>query len=809
LTLNPSITSFERKSAFGVKAALAFLGKLALLGIWIGASSSSHGLQLGKHRGAAVIGQPLNVTIQATIDSPDELAAGCLDADVFYSDNRLEKSRVRVSSEKAATGPQDYVIRVRSTIGIDEPVVTIYLRTGCAQKIEKRYVVLADVISESAGGGFAALPAMSAPARVPGAAPQGDSSAQPRLAQNAARDAREAQRVAREAKREDLNNRAAAARLAQNSTTISRPPGAPIDARTGESVSPESVAAAPAPRAEKAQNKPAIPGAKSIPADKAKSRLKLEPIDLLAERDPSLKPSAELRTVPTNDPAQRSAAAALWRAIAAQPEDILGDSVKLKTLESAVSGLQFQMKKSQLEMQDFGENIKKAEAEKYANPLVYGLSFLLFLAALGLVITFRKRSAQVSSDSYVQPWWRKGAGQQVGWADSAEALKSSSPTTGFEVDRSSTSGNFDGPSISYLDLDLSEVGNKVRSKTGSVSREEASLLESRSGVRPAPVSEDPTINLRADFAQSMSFAGRAVKAEELFDVQQQADFFVSLGQKDQAIEVLRSHIEESEETSALVYLDLLKLYHQLNEKLEFEAFRQEFNARFNAEIPEFEAYSEAASGEGLQGYPIAMSRIVALWPSAKVLNVIEESMFRQPDSQITTFDLEAYRELLLLYAMIKDILHAQSVGKGPTLLSAPRRSAIGIQAAAGSEAELKSGAAHERAPQFPSTSVVPLSATPEKPTPNSAFDVDMDVDVDLSSLGRPGRPESATATLTNMQPTNDALEAAGGAANALTSPAVKANLTISENSIDFDFDLPAKAELPAQRLVSRPPPSKS
>ena len=666
------------------------------------------------------------------------------------------------------------------------------------------------MISESAGGGFAALPAIPAPTRVPGAAPQGDSSAQSRLAQDAARDAREARRVAREAKREDLNNRAGAARLARNSTTISRPPGASIDARPREPVSPRSVAAAPAPRAEKAQNKPAISGAKSIPADKPKSRLTLEPIDLLAEHDPSLKPSAELRTVPTNDPAQRSAAAALWRAIAAHPEDILGDSVKLKTLESAVSWLQVQMKKSQLDMQDFGENIKKAEAEKYANPLVYGLSFLLFSAALGLVITFRKRSAQVSSDSCDQPWWRKGAGKPVGWADSAEALKSSSPTAGFEVDRSATSGNFDGPSICYLDL--CEAGNKVKSKPGSVSREEASLLESRSGVRPAPVSEDPTINLRADFAQSMSFAGRAVKAEELFDVQQQADFFVSLGQKDQAIEVLRSHIEESEETSALVYPDLQKLHHQLNEKLGFEAFRQEFNARFNTETSELEAYSDAASGEGLQGYPIAMSRIVALWPSAKVLNVIEQSMFRQPDSQITTFDLEAYRELLLLYAMIKDILHAQSVGKGPTLLSAPRRSAIGIQAAAGSEAELKSGAAHERASQFPSTSVLPLSATPERITPDSPFDVDMDVGVDLSSLGRPGRPESARAILTNTQSTN-ALEAAGGADNALASPAVKGNLTMSENSIDFDFDfdfdLPAKAELPAQRLVSRPTPSKS
>jgi hypothetical protein len=39
-----------------------------------------------------------------------------------------------------------------------------------------------------------------------------------------------------------------------------------------------------------------------------------------------------------------------------------------------------------------------------------------------------------------------------------------------------------------------------------------------------------------------------------------------------------------------------------------------------------------------------------------VLNVIERSIFRQdPNSQGEVFDLEAYRELLLLYAMAKDI----------------------------------------------------------------------------------------------------------------------------------------------------------
>jgi hypothetical protein len=44
-----------------------------------------------------------------------------------------------------------------------------------------------------------------------------------------------------------------------------------------------------------------------------------------------------------------------------------------------------------------------------------------------------------------------------------------------------------------------------------------------------------------------------------------------------------------------------------------------------------------------------------LWPNVKVLEVIEESIFRKPDRDNQPFDLLAYRELMLLYAVAKDV----------------------------------------------------------------------------------------------------------------------------------------------------------
>lgn len=690
---------------------------LALLVACSLSAETSHALQLGKHRGAAVMGQPLNITVQATVDGPDDLAAGCLEADVFYADNRVQKSRVRISTEKSAASAQDVFIRIQSALAIDEPIVAVYLRAGCQQKIEKRYVVLADMLSEPAAG--APLLAPVAPSQGRSAAPVASSGPSTSATSINAAQARDARRVAREARLAESKARVAEAKLARNEQAAIQTPAV-------SDTPPAAVKSSPS-----VSKKPAAAGAKPQAAEKQKSRLTLEPLELLAERDPSLKASGELRSAPSTDPAQRAAAAALWRAIAAQPEDILNDSQKLKTLESAVSGLQLQMKQNQQSMQELGEGVKKAQAERFANPLIYGLAFLLFLAALGLVWLLRKRASAAKSDNAVQPWWRRSSNHRVGWADSAAGAKSGGmgrpPGSGGAYPPSS-SGNA-AQSASFLDLDLSQASGHPPSLSANSIQRNALAFKTAAGMHRGQSAQDSARKSYSGFASSASFSVRAVKAEELFDVQQQADFFVSLGQKDQAIEVLRLHIEESEQTSALIYLDLLSLYHQTKEELEFEAFRLEFNARFNAEMPAFDEYSQSTRSVGLQGYPTAMSRIVALWPSPKVVTVIEESLFRQADSQTPTFDLEAYRELLLLYAMIKDILHSQTSGKSKLEQPSTARTSVSGPVGFGGDHDFQADSGMERTQAFPGTAVVPLTATPD----GDLGDVDIDLDLTSNS----------------------------------------------------------------------------
>lgn len=154
---------------------------------------------------------------------------------------------------------------------------------------------------------------------------------------------------------------------------------------------------------------------------------------------------------------------------------------------------------------------------------------------------------------------------------------------------------------------------------------------------------------------TLNEATRAVATEELFDLQQQVEFFISLGQAHQAVEVLKAYISENEERSPLAYLDLLKLQYDLGLQEDYEHTRREFNAKFNAGTPSFEHYSY--SRRSLERYPLALSRIQALWPGPSVLALLERTIFKQEmeDEQAAIFDLEAYRELLLLYGIAREL----------------------------------------------------------------------------------------------------------------------------------------------------------
>lgn len=570
---------------------------------------SSSAITLGNHSGSGVLGRPLDMRVEAFLAAGEGEADICLNAAVFYGETRLAPSAVRTTLQRAMPDAQASV-RVQATVPIDEPVVTVELRAGCTAAFTRRYLLLADPLIESAqpiapqeaGGTASARPLPDASSiagsalPAPGASAPESTSAAPGTTSSAGAP------------------RAAADRP--------RPP-----ARTSP------------PRANRVVREQAAPP----PAAVAAPRLELDAIDLspAVERDPALKLSPSLLSEPASSEEARAAASGLWRALNAPPEGALRDADKLAALTAEFNALRAAQASSEATIRELSARVEQSRQWQW---LSYGLVVLLGLALLALFWLWRQQKTRPQFADE-KAWWAQEEASKRSDASAVPASAASKSASPVE-----------------LDFDLTLAPGTASSK-GPLSRvDQIPVSAQMSGMgldldidsAPSPLAVD-----RPDFTASHP-ASRSVATEELLDVQQQADFFISLGQDEQAIKVLRDHIAESQEPSPLAYLDLLKTYHRLDRRDDYERLRADFNGVFNAGAPAFDQFSD--EGRGLEFYERALARIQALWPEPRVLDVIEQSIFRAiGDPEAEVFDLEAYRELLLLYAMAKEMIQRQAI----------------------------------------------------------------------------------------------------------------------------------------------------
>ncbi|MGM9427918.1 type IV pilus assembly protein FimV [Hydrogenophaga sp. MI9] len=620
--------------------------------IWIGSILLSTALgspaaTLGRHSGAVVIGRPLDIKVQASAGSDEDLAGQCVHADVLFGDNQVGPSSVRTSVQRNAPDAEASV-RIQTTVPVNEPIVSVVVRAGCLSPFSRRYVLLADLLSE--------------PATTAGAVSETGSVASANPAEL----------------------RALPPLKAAPSLRSGRSSGA------GAGAEPSAAAAGgPKPgtlaNAIPQRTKPPSVVRRDDPPKDAGPRLHLDPVDvnLGIERDPALRLSLALLSEPTSNEQERAAAAQLWKALNASPEDILRDAQKLSVLEAESKGLREQEAKNKAALQALEAEVEKS---RYMTWLAYLLGGLLLLSLLGVSWLWKRRSAAGTGDAKAKSWWAAGSSKNAA-ATAKGAVKPSRPLD--------------------LDLDLGDESglDDLHVLHSDASESEAALL---------------TAADRREFPASQMGVSRSVATEELFDVQQQSDFFVSLGEFDQAIGVLKNHINESHEPSALAYLDLFKLYHKLDRRSDYDRLRVEFNQKFNAGAPPFDQYSDAS--QGLESYETAFGRIQALWPQPRVLDVIENSIFRDAsDGEAEVFDLEAYRELLLLHAIAKDVIK-RDAGLGASDF---QHTSIRPLKAAGPRGAVAAGAAAAVAGASGDRNTQPLEDIPHA-SPRLGLDVDLD-----------------------------------------------------------------------------------
>jgi hypothetical protein len=157
--------------------------------------------------------------------------------------------------------------------------------------------------------------------------------------------------------------------------------------------------------------------------------------------------------------------------------------------------------------------------------------------------------------------------------------------------------------------------------------------------------------LAATMAQEA--APRELSVEELLDLEQQADFFIALGQEDAAVDLLMSHLRSAGGQSPLPYTKLLEIYRRQGDRSAYERTRARFNRRFNAYAPDWD--TGPASGRSLEDYPDTVAVLESAWPSPiDAMAILEALLFKRDDTS-ELFDLPAYRDVLVLYSLARDL----------------------------------------------------------------------------------------------------------------------------------------------------------
>ncbi|MES2949019.1 MAG: hypothetical protein V4858_10805 [Pseudomonadota bacterium] len=629
------------KAVFKVKT-------LACGALMLCTAMGSTGLTLGRAQGVVFVGKPLDLRVQVQFDASEDIQDACMGAEVFYGDTPLDASRVSVLVEPATGGARGPIVRVLSSVLVDEPVITVNFRVGCQQKLSKRYTVFSEVATHVVEPPVR-VPARTAPAAVAppvvgvatplaAAAPDGPATTTPKKAKSVA----------------------------------------PANAAPAAATAPTQQVAPPVANLARSAQSPKASG---------KSRLKLDSLDLLIDRDPVLQATSELLTLPQEDPQKRSEAAALWRALNASPEETLRDEARARAMEKDLKALYAVTAENQKGLMDLVAKVQRAESERYANGLVYTLAALCLASLVALVWMWRRaRTARPRS-------WLQGA--EADDSLMAELVQEAKAPASRAAALHATPAAAKPPKpetvpahvpVTELDLDLDLM---TAPPSEPMWNEPEAQLPQRAGLATPPRARVPDAALvtpanRAaarDFSVSVAGGLRAIDSEELMDVRQQAEFFMSLGETQKAIDVLTTRIAQVGESSPLVCLDLLKIYHKLGREPEYEFMRQEFNNWFTGRVPVIDDFRN--EGQSLERYPEVIDRIVALWPDPRVLEYIENCIYHHSsDVYEPEFDLLAYRELLLLHGVAKRIVRL-SDGSGDShaseLLRIPARAPTGLR----------------------------------------------------------------------------------------------------------------------------------
>jgi hypothetical protein len=561
------------------------------------ATQQAWALGFGRSVSDAVLGQTFTFTVPVRVEPGERFAGDCLTAKVYYGDSLLPPNVVRTEVLPGATD-DSLILRVITSVPVTEPIVEVSVDIACDRQFSRRFSVFADPPTLAAGPAqVAPLPQAAAPATA-NPAPLAAPSNVP--ASSAYSAAYAAQRGASAAG----NGRARVLRKGPTmalANEINTPPSARHPVTDNGSARKGGPRVAPAP------------------ADT--SRLLLEP------GVPHLKLDMEEPVVPP--PSSASGAAPGLAAL--EDDDLRALKALQESLDNARRDSQAQRDQTARLRAELAQAKAQAEAGGTWTPWLLALLAVAAAAIAGLVWKLRQQTRIAHSD-----WFNQSA---LGPATAIPPAAELPPEELVDIPVAAEARDIAAPVAGPVDEPLDELPLVDEGDARGVP------YVDHSATRP--------LDRHSLAALGAANAPRELSVEELLDLEQQADFFIALGQEDAAVDLLMSHLRSAGGQSPLPYTKLLEIYRRQGDRAAYERTRARFNRRFNAYAPDWDTGPTA--GRSLEDYPDTIAQLERAWHSPLDAMAILESLLFKRDDTSELFDLPAYRDVLVLYSLARDL----------------------------------------------------------------------------------------------------------------------------------------------------------
>ncbi|MBW8756765.1 MAG: hypothetical protein JF586_04060 [Burkholderiales bacterium] len=526
------------------------------------------------------------------VEPGERFTGDCLSAKVYYGDSLLPPNAVRTEVLPGATDDA-LTLRVITSMAVSEPILEVVVGIACDRHFSRRFSVFADPPTLAAGPAQVAPPPQAA-APVAGTAPVAVAPAPSGYGTAYAAD-----------------GSASAARGTR-----------PRVLRKGPTMAlANEIGAAAAARRPATDHGVAKRDARSTPAPAAGSRLLLEP------GAPHLRLDMEEPVIPPP-----SAASGAAPGLAGLEDDDVRQLMALQqSLDNARRDTQSQRDQTARLQAELRQAKAKADSGDAWTPWLLALLAVAAAAIAGLAWKLRQQTRVAHSD-----WFNQSA---LGPATAVPPVADLPPAALVTA-----------PAVAAADRSVPAAPTPVEAPLADLP-----LLD-EGDARGVPVvdhSATRPFDRHSLAAAAAAGTPRELSVEELLDLEQQADFFIALGQEDAAVDLLMSHLRSAGGQSPLPYTKLLEIYRRQGDRAAYERTRARFNRRFNAYAPDWDTGPTA--GRSLEDYPETIAQLERAWHSPLDAMAMLESLLFKRDDTSELFDLPAYRDVLVLYSLARDL----------------------------------------------------------------------------------------------------------------------------------------------------------